>query len=132
MSTKTERRVALSRALALGMAGMLADPAVSEEARRHLLANVETVLDQVIGAVYADAAFDAGVACANGLTQLLYASARICYDADWVEASTVLQRMAASAFQGQRELLDGPRRGPLVDVLAGFFDDYGPTGEYVS
>jgi hypothetical protein len=101
----------------------------SEEARGHLRANVETVLDHIIEAVYEDAAFSQAVVSANAMTSMLYANARTCYEHGAVQASVMFQRMAAAAFQAQRELFAGPRRGPLVDVLTKFFDDYGPEGE---
>jgi hypothetical protein len=132
MGTRTERRVALLRAVVLGIAEKFDDAETSEEGRGHLRANVEKVLDLLIDAIYEDAAFDAAVVNANAMTRMLYGCARTCYDAGRVEASMVLQRMAAAAFQQQRELFDGPRRGPLVDVIGKFFDDHGPEGEMVN
>lgn len=129
MSTRTERKVAILRALMVGIAEMFDDAETSEDQRGHLRANVETVLDHIIEAVYEDAAFSQAVVSSNAMTSMLYANARTCYRHGAVQASVMFQRMAAAAFQAQRDLFAGPRRGPLVDVLAKLFDDHGPEGE---
>lgn len=132
MATRTERRVALLRALVLGIAEKFDDAETSAEGRGHLRTNIETVLDLMLDAIYEDAAFDAAVVNTNAMTRMLYGCARGCYAAGAVEASVVLQKMAAAAFQQQRELFHGPRQGPLVDVITKFFDDHGPEGEMVA
>lgn len=132
MSNRTERKVAILRAVVLGIAEKFADAETSAEARRHLRSNVETALDLTLNAVYEDAAFSVQVMAANSMTRLFYALARDCYEHGAVEVAVMFQRMAAVAFQAQRELFAGPRRGPLVDVITKLFDDHGPDGEMVN
>ena len=127
----SERRVAILRVVVLGIAEKFDDAETSEEGRGHLRANVETVLDQLIDAIYEDAAFSSAVVNANAMTSMLYAIARECYAVRAIKVSVMFQQMAAAAFQEQRRLFTGPRRGPLVDVLGKFFDDYGPEGEMI-
>lgn len=111
--TRTERRVAILRAVMLGITEMFDDSETSEDGRGHLRENVEMILDHLIDAVYADAAFSVSVVSANAMTRMLYANARACYEHGWVQASVVLQRMACGIVSGATGVVHWAETGTI-------------------